>query len=241
MARPDLSSAVLSVVIPVHNEVESVPVLWRELREVLVRLERRAEVVFVDDGSTDGSDKAIRDIVTSDPRARSVRLRTRSGLTAAFHAGYAAATGDVIVTLDGDLQSDPRDIPALLAELSHADAAIGWRRRRHDTMSKRLASRIANAVRRRVLGDSFRDSACSLRAMRRPCLAALPPYDGMHRFVPGLLTMNGFVVVEVPVTHRPRRHGRSKFGIVDRGVRASIDMLVVRWMRARRLRHEIEE
>src|SRR6266851_5069534 len=178
MASPDVATATLSVVIPVYNEVDSVPILWAELQSVLALLDRRAEVVFVNDGSTDGTDEAIREILEADGRVRCVRLRARCGLTSAFYAGYAAANGDVIVTLDGDLQSDPRDIPALLAELGHADAATGWRRQRHDTVSKRMASRVANAVRRRVLGDPFRDSACSLRAMWRRCLPALPPYDG---------------------------------------------------------------
>src|SRR5262249_29740295 len=141
----------------------------------------------------------------------------------------------VLVTLDADLQNDPRDIPRLLAALTDADAAVGWRRQRHDGMSKRVSSHVANRVRRRVLGDPFHDSACSLRAMTRACLAALPPYDGMHRFVPVLLSMNGFRVVEVPVAHRPRLFGRSKFGIRNRAGRAFVDMLVVRWMRSRRL------
>jgi glycosyltransferase involved in cell wall biosynthesis len=237
MAAAEGGAPLVSVVIPVYNEVENLPILWKELEQVLPLLTGPAEVVFVDDGSTDGSDHVIREILESDHRVRCVRLRTRCGLTAAFQAGYAVANGDVLVTLDGDLQSDPRDIPALLAALDGADAAVGWRRRRYDSVMKRVASRVANAVRRRVLGDVFRDSACSVRAMRRRCLAALPPYDGMHRFVPVLLTMNGYAVVEVPVTHRPRRHGRSKFGIRDRAWRAFVDLLAVRWMRARRLGH----
>ena len=223
----------VSVVIPVHDEVESVPLLWVELREVLETLDDGAEVVFVDDGSTDGTLEAIRRIRLMDARVRCVRLSTRLGLTAAFMAGFAAATGRVIVTLDGDLQNDPRDIPAMLAALERADAVVGWRRVRRDTIAKRLASRIANAVRRRLLGDRFRDSACSLRVMSRRCLSALPPYDGMHRFVPVLLRMNGYTVVEVPVAHRPRRHGVSKFGILDRAGRSLVDCLVVRWMRTR--------
>ena len=225
----------ISIVIPVHNEVENIPILWKELREVLTGLARGSEVIFVDDGSTDGSDKVIRTIVEANLRVRCVHLVQRSGLSAAFHAGYQAVRGDVVVTLDADLQSDPRDIPRLLAALGEADAAVGWRQRRDDTFAKRTQSRIANSVRRRVLGDTFHDSACSLRAMSRACIAALPPYDGMHRFVPVLLSTNGYKVVEVPVAHRARRFGRSKFGVRNRAWRAFVDMLVVRWMRARRL------
>ncbi len=157
-------------------------------------------------------------------------------MSTAYHAGFRAARGDVIVTLDADLQIDPRDIPAVLRALDTADAAVGWRQGRRDTRVKRIASRIANGIRRRVLGDPFHDTACSLRALPRSCVAELPPYDGMHRFVPVVLAMNGYVVAEVPVSHRPRRFGRSKFGIIDRAWRGLPDMLVVRWMRARRLR-----
>jgi dolichol-phosphate mannosyltransferase len=224
----------LSIIVPVHNEVENLPILWAELRDVLGALPR-AEVIFVDDGSMDGSNKVIRHIVESDARARLVQLVRRSGLSAAFHAGYQAARGATIATLDADLQSDPRDIPRLLAARGDSDAAVGWRQRRHDRFAKRVQSRVANAIRRSVLGDPFHDSACSLRVMSRACLGALPPYDGMHRFVPVLLRMNAFTVVEVPVAHRPRRYGESKFGMRNRAARAFVDMLVVRWMRARRL------
>ena len=236
MAHAEASRPYLSVVIPVYNEVESLPVLWQELIAVLDGLGRTAEIVFVDDGSIDGSDKVIRGLVEHRRGAHSVHLPRRRGLSAAFHAGYRASRGEVIVTLDGDLQSDPRDIPTLLAALGADDAAVGWRRRRHDSASKRWSSRIANAIRRRVLGDPFHDSACSLRAMSRRCLAALPPYDGMHRFVPALLTMAGFTVIEVPVSHRARRFGVSKFGLRNRAWRAFMDLLAVQWMRSRRIR-----
>ena len=235
-----IAEPVLSIVVPVHNEVESLPILWKELRDVLPALDR-PEVVFVDDGSTDGSESVIRGIVDSDERVYMVRLAEREGLSAAFDAGYHVARGELIVTLDADLQSDPHDIPRLLAARRDADAAVGWRQRRHDSVAKLVQSRIANAVRRRVLGDPFHDSACSLRVMSRACLAALPPYDGMHRFVPILLSMSGFRVVEVPLTHRPRRFGRSKFGLRNRAWRAFVDMLVVRWMRRRRLARHVSE
>ena len=225
----------LSVVIPVHDEVESLPILWDELRQVLATMSVTAEVLFVDDGSTDGSTAMIRKFAADDARARGVFFRTRHGVSAAYDAGFNAARGDVVVTLDADLQIDPRDIPRILAALDGADAAVGWRQTRHDTMVKRISSRIANGIRRRVLGDPFHDTACSLRAISRRCLPVLPPFDGLHRFVPIVLSMNGFVVAEVPVQDRPRRFGRSKFGIRNRAGRAFVDMLVVRWMRSRRL------
>jgi dolichol-phosphate mannosyltransferase len=231
----------LSVVIPVFNEVENVSRLWEELDDVLGRLGLSAEIVFVDDGSTDGSADAIRAVMKQDARVRLLCFAANAGLTAAFHAGYGAARGRIVVTLDADLQNDPRDLPSLLAALEGADAVVGWRRARHDPWLKRISSRVGNAVRNRLTGDDVRDSACSLRAMRRECLGAIPPYTGMHRFVPTLLRTAGYRVVEVPVHHRPRRFGRSKFGIRNRALRALIDLLAVRWMMRRALRYQVRE
>jgi dolichol-phosphate mannosyltransferase len=235
MARAEGAAPAVSLVIPVHNEAESLPILWEELTPVLAGLDVSVEVIFVDDGSSDGSDTVLRRLAEADARVRSVHLRARRGVSTAYHAGFEAARGETIVTLDADLQIDPRDIPAMLAALKAADAALGWRQRRHDTATKRLASRLANGIRRCVIGNDFHDGACSLRAMSRACVAALPPYDGMHRFVGPLLTSAGFRVVEVPVKERARRFGRSKFGVLDRARRTVLDLLAVRWMLARRL------
>ena len=231
----------LSVVLPVYNEVDSLSVLWAELAAVLDTLGLPAEVIFVDDGSTDGSVAAIRKIRDGDPRVRLVRLAANRGLSSAFAAGLRHARGRILVTMDADLQSDPADIPALLARLEGCDAVCGWRRVRHDRWLKRVSSRIANAVRSRVLGDDVRDSACSLRAMRRECLDALHPFHGFHRFVPTLLREAGHRVLEVPVNHRPRRYGASHYGVRNRAWPAFVDLLGVRWMRARRLRYEAAE
>src|ERR1051325_8679213 len=234
MPRPERAS--VSLVIPVHDEVASLPILWEELKPVIDGLGVAVEVIFVDDGSTDGSDKVIQRITDEDPRARGVHLPARAGVSAAYHAGFRAARHDVVVTMDADLQIDPRDIPAVLRALDTADAAVGWRHGRRDTRVKRIASRIANGIRRRVRDGRFPATAGGLRAIPRACLSVLPPYDGMHRFVPVVLAMNGYLVAEVPVSHRPRRFGRSKFGIGDRAWRGWQDMLAVRWMRSRMLR-----
>jgi glycosyltransferase involved in cell wall biosynthesis len=231
----------VSVVLPVFNEVDNIPLLARELLPAVDDLKLAAEIVFVDDGSTDGSTEAILAVKAHDPRVRLVRLETNAGLSAAFHAGYTAAEGRIVVTMDADLQNDPQDIGRLLTALESADAAVGWRVHRQDTWDKRISSRIANAIRSRVTGDDVIDSACSLRALRRECLAALPPYDGMHRFVPTLLRAAGFRVVQVPVEHRPRRFGRSKFGIRNRAVRAFVDLLAVQWLIRRSLRYQVQE
>jgi len=231
----------LSVILPVHDEAENLPILWKEVAEVLPALASSAEVIFVDDGSTDGSAEIIRDLARQDSRIRLLRFEKNAGLSAAFHAGFRAARGRIVATLDSDLQNDPRDLPALVARLDGADAAVGMRLIRHDSLVKRVSSRIGNGVRRAVTGDPVQDSACSLRVMKRECLIAVPPYTGMHRFIPSLLKMAGFRVVEVPVHHRPRKFGRSKYGVGNRALTAFVDLLAVRWMMGRRLRYRIAE
>jgi glycosyltransferase involved in cell wall biosynthesis len=231
----------LSLILPVHDEVENLPVLWPEVEQVLWEISGTCEIIFVDDASTDGSTEVIRDLLARDKRVRLIRLARRSGLTAAFLAGFAAARGAVVATMDSDLQNDPRDLPRLLAALDRHDAAVGWRRTRRDPWLKRVSSRIGNAVRDAVTGDRVHDSASSLRVMRRECLGAIPPYQGMHRFVPTLLRMAGYRVAEVPVAHRPRRFGHSKYGVRNRARRAFEDLLAVRWMMRRRLRYEVVE
>lgn len=225
----------LSVVLPFHNEAQSLPILEQELQAALAALGRSWEAIYVDDGSTDDSAAVVRALAGRDPRVRLVRLARHSGLTAAFRAGFGAARGCIIVTLDTDLQFDPAEIATLLEPLDRYDAAVGWRRTRRDPWLKRVSSRLANGLRILVTGDPVRDSACSFRAMHRYCVDAIPPYAGMHRFVPTLLKLAGYRVVEVPVRHRPRRFGRSKYGIRNRTLTPLVDLLVVRWMLARRL------
>lgn len=234
-------SVELSVILPVFNEAESLPLLWPELAEALAALPGPVEVIFVDDGSTDGSADVIRSLGAGEGRVRLLRLRAHSGLSAALLAGFEAARGRVVATMDADLQHDPRDLKVLLDHLGPYDAAVGWRRDRRDPWLKRAASHVANGARRLVTGDPVRDSTCTLRVMYRECARAIPPYDGMHRFVPTLLKMAGYRVVEVPVHHRPRRFGRSKYGIRNRARRAFEDLLAVRWMQARRLSLEVAE
>lgn len=230
----------LTVILPVFNEVQNLALLWPELIGILEAHWRHVEVIFVDDVSTDGSTEWLRDLARRDERVRHVRFARHAGLTAALDAGYHRARAPIVVTMDSDLQSDPADIPRLVAALHDADAATGWRVHRHDTWLKRFSSRIANFIRNWLTRETVRDSACTLRAMRRECTAALPPYDGLHRFVPTLLRIAGYRVVEVPVTHRARRFGESKFGVRNRAGRAFRDLLFVRWMQHRVLRYTIE-
>lgn len=233
----------LSVVIPVHDEEASLPRLWPELREVLEGLGLDAEVIFVDDGSRDRSAEIVRALREADRRVRLVRLKANAGETAATDAGFRAARGRWVVTMDADLQNDPRDIPALLAHLDRWDAACGWRVNRSagDSLARRVSSSVANRVRNALSDETIHDSGCTFRAFRRECLRGLVLYRGFHRFVPTLLRLQGYRVVEVPVNHRPRRFGRSKYGVLNRVFGATVDLLVVRWMKRRRLRYEVAE
>jgi dolichol-phosphate mannosyltransferase len=233
----------LSVVIPVYNEEESLPPLWEELREVLDGLGVDYEVLFVDDGSHDRSAEIVRGFRDGSPRVRLVRLKANAGETAATDAGFRAARGRRIVTMDADLQNDPRDIPMLLDHLDRWDAVTGWRVQRGDGDSwvRRLSSRVANRVRNALNDEAVQDSGCTFRAFRRECLRGLVLFHGFHRFVPTLLRMRGYRVLEVPVHHRARRYGRSKYGIANRALVALVDVLVVRWMKRRLLRYEVAE
>ena len=231
----------LSVVIPAFNEEPNVEACYRELVEVLELLGHPFEVVVVDDGSTDRTPEILRALAAADPRLRLVRFRRNAGQTAALDAGFHTARGPVVVTMDADLQNDPRDIPALLAALESAYAACGWRVDRRDRWTKRIASRIANRVRRRFTGDGVHDTGCTLKAFRRTALDRLKLYRGMHRFLPALLIMERFRVVEVPVRHRPRRAGTSKYGNWGRLWVGLTDLWAVRWMARRRLAYEVEE
>jgi glycosyltransferase involved in cell wall biosynthesis len=233
----------LSVVIPVYNEEASLSPLWSELRQVLERLGLSFEVVFVDDGSRDHSAEIIRSFRETDQRVRLVRLKTNGGETAATDAGFKTARGQRVVVMDADLQNDPRDIPMLLSYLDHWDAVTGWRvnRAAGDNFVRRASSRIANRIRNWVSDETIQDSGCTFRAFRRECLRGLVLYRGFHRFIPTLLKMRGYRVIEVPVGHRRRRFGRSKYGVLNRAVVAFADLLVIRWMNARLLRYEIVE
>ena len=221
----------ISVVVPLYNEEENVGQLQRELDAALAGIAH--EIVFVDDGSTDRTVEKI----TRSPQLRILEFERNSGQSAALFAGIHAARGELIVLLDGDLQNDPADIPRLLAEIERgADLVCGYRANRKDTLSKRLTSRVANFVRSRFTRDGVRDTGCTLKAMRTVCREALVPFYGMHRFIPALVKGMGYRVVEIPVNHRPRVAGVSKYGFGNRALKATVDMFAVRWMLSRQLK-----
>jgi glycosyltransferase involved in cell wall biosynthesis len=227
----------------VYNEEESLVPLCAELREVLDGSGLDYEVVFVDDGSRDGSAEIIRGFREASPRVRLIRFKANAGETAALDAGFKAARGRWVVSMDADLQNDPRDIPRLLSHLDRWDVVSGWRARRGDgdSLVRRVSSRVANRIRNAVTDEDIQDSGCTFRAFRRECLHDLVLYRGFHRFIPQLLRMRGYRVIEVPVNHRARRFGRSKYGVLNRAFVAFADLLVVRWMQDRLLRYEIAE
>ena len=235
MTRTTDSPAV-SVIVPVYNEDENVPILQAELRAALRAIDH--EFIFVDDGSVDQTVERIE----AAPNLRVIRFEKNAGQSAAIYAGLQAARGAILVLIDGDLQNDPADIPKLVDEISRgADLVCGYRAQRRDTRVKRLTSRIANVVRSRYTKDGVRDTGCTLKAMRRECVSALVPFKGMHRFIPALIKDAGYGLVEIPVNHRPRRFGQTKYGLGNRAVRATIDMFGVRWLLSRRLNYKIQE
>ena len=227
----------LSVVIPVKNEAGNIAPLVAEIAAALDGL-ADYEIVYVDDGSGDATAGEIRDLQRSMPRLRLVRHAESAGQSAAIRSGVKAAHGAWIATLDGDGQNDPADIPALwqIAQASAAEPPVliaGQRIRRQDTWTKRQSSRIANAVRRRLLHDDTPDTGCGLKLFRRALFLELPYFDHMHRFLPALVLREGGIVRSVPVNHRPRQRGASNYGVFDRLGVGIVDLLGVIWLRRR--------
>ena len=226
----------VSVIVPLFNEEGSIAQLQMELEWALK--EYSHELLFVDDGSTDATTKRIKRA----PGVRILEFEKNTGQSAAMYAGLAAAIGKVLVLIDGDLQNDPNDIPRLLEEIDRgADLVCGYRLKRQDSWFKRIQSRIANGVRSRFTKDGVRDTGCTLKAMRQECREALIPFHGMHRFIPALIKGLGYKITEVPVNHRRRQHGASKYNFGNRVLRATIDMLGVRWFLARQIKFAIKK
>jgi glycosyltransferase involved in cell wall biosynthesis len=231
----------ISVVIPVYNEEENLPILISQLTEVLEGVGRSYEMVFVDDGSADQSRKILRERASQAPQIRMLGFKKNCGETAAGAAGLKEARGKVIITIDADLQNDPKDIPSMLEYLKDYDMVTGWRQEREDSWVKRVTSKIANGIRNWLSGEAIRDSGCTFRAYRRECLSNLKLYKGMHRFMPTLVKMEGFQVIEIPIAHHPRKSGTSKYNTWNRMWRAFVDLLAVKWMKSRHIHYDIEE
>lgn len=236
----------LSLVVPVHNEVDNLAQLVAEIRAALDdRVDY--EVIYVDDGSDDGTAQRLRGVAAGFPRLRILRHRQQAGQSAALVDGVRAARAAWVATLDGDGQNDPADLLSMLAMVRDPAAPpglrliLGQRRQRQDEWAKRAAGKIANAVRARVLGDATPDTGCGLKLFWRDAFLAVPQFDHMHRFLPALFLRSGWQVASVPVSHRPRRHGRSHYGILDRLWVGILDLTGVLWLQRRPIRATIVE
>ncbi|HEX9163451.1 MAG TPA: glycosyltransferase family 2 protein [Thermoanaerobaculia bacterium] len=233
----------LSVVFPVFNEEENVPLLLEEIARALDGKGWTYEIVAVDDGSRDRSVEVLRSLKSKYPTLRIIAFEKNSGQTAALDAGWRAARGRFVVSLDADLQNDPADIPKMMQQLERngADMIIGVRVNRKDTWSRRMQSRIGNGVRNWITGDHITDTGCSLKLARREAIEPVRLFTGMHRFLPTLVRQAGFKVIEMPVNHRPRKYGVTNYGAMNRAFKGLADCLAVRWMSSRNLRYKIRE
>jgi dolichol-phosphate mannosyltransferase len=238
---PTIPEPEISVVVPAYDEVESLPILLGELCPALEATGRSWEIVLVDDGSTDGTTEAVRAAAAREPRIRPVLLAANGGQSAALAAGFARMRGRIVVTLDADLQNDPADLPRLLAALEGADVVSGIRSDRQDTAVRLISSRIANGFRRWMLGDPVTDIGCSFKAYRREVLEGLPMFVGVHRFLPALCVFRGARLVEVKLAHRPRKLGRSKYGVGNRLWRGLRDLVGVRWLKSRLVNYRLRD
>lgn len=220
----------ISVVIPVHNEEQSIEPLYHELAAVFAGEGLTWEVVFVDDGSTDGTFEALTRLHAANGNVRAVHFRRNFGKAAALDAGFREASGEAVVTIDGDLQDDPSEIPRLLARLDEGyDLVSGWKTNRRDPLTRRAPSKLFNAVAGKVSGVRLHDMNCGLKAYRAEVLDGMQLYGELHRYIPILAHYRGYRITEIPVNHRPREHGRSNYG-VERYVRGFLDLLTVTFM-----------
>jgi dolichol-phosphate mannosyltransferase len=241
MATGDLS---LSLVIPCHNEEGNLRALFQAVHETIDPLGISYEIIVTDDASTDASWELVKQCAATDKRIRAQRFARNFGQSAALWAGIKVAQGRHILTMDSDMQNDPRDAPNLLRGLEQFDCVCGTRvaaRRQGDTWVRIASSRIANWVRNKLSGEEISDAGCTYRAFKRECVADLKFFKGMHRFLPTLIKMEGFTVTEIPISHHPRTAGRTHYGISNRLLASFYDLLAVRWMKRRMFRYQIAE
>lgn len=234
-----------SVIVPIKDERDNLPPLLASLVKVMDQYElsrsRPYEMIFVDDGSTDGSSDELDRLAAQYPQMRVFHLDRNYGKSCALDAGFRESAGEIIIEIDGDLQQDSEDILKLLPYTATYDVVCGWRQERQDGLVKKLSSRIANRVRNVFTNDGVHDTGCPLKIFRRPVLERITLFEGLHRFFPALALMHGFTVTEVPVRHYPRIHGVSKYGMGNRLFKSLYDLIAVRWMQDRVLRYKFRE
>lgn len=230
-----------TIVIPLKNEEENIAILISEIEPVMHNLNNPWEIICIDDGSTDSTPKALAELAQLKPYLRVLTFDRNYGQSCAFDAGFKNANGEWIITLDGDRQNDPADIPKLLAVAENYDLVCGHRINRRDPWHKKITSRIANFVRSRFCEDHVQDTGCSLKVYRKACLDRIKMFKGMHRFLPALFKIEGFRITEVPVNHRERTKGTTKYNFFNRSFNTIADMMAVRWMTKRRINYHIEK
>lgn len=231
---------VYSVVIPLKNEASNILDLINELEPVMNSLQTNWELICVDDGSTDGTRQILNDLFKEKLYLRPIFFKCNYGQSSAFDAGFKAAQGTFVITLDGDGQNDPKDIPQLIKLIQDCDLVCGMRLKRKDSLTKRLTSKIANFIRNRLCDDGVQDTGCSLKIYRKSCLERIKMYQGLHRFLPALFRIEGFRIQQVPVNHRERLRGKSNYNFFNRSFNTVADLLAVRWMKKRHLYYQID-
>ncbi len=230
-----------SVVIPLKNEAHNITGLIQELEPVMTRLNKPWELICIDDGSTDGTRQVLGKLLKDKPYLRILIFKQNYGQSSAFQAGFKAARGEFVITLDGDGQNDPADIPRLVDLIQDCDLACGIRAKRKDTLSKRWISKFGNFFRKKLCQDGIQDTGCSLKVYRKTCLDQIKMYHGLHRFLPALFHIEGFRIKETPVNHRERLKGKSNYHFFNRSFNTVADLWVVYWMRKRHLKYQIEQ
>jgi dolichol-phosphate mannosyltransferase len=220
----------ISIVVPLHNEAPNVQPLAAQIFAALKHESRGLELILVDDASDDETWATLERVAAGEPRVRALRHLRRAGQSAALWTGFRASRGGIILTLDGDLQNDPADLPKLLAELANCDVVCGVRTKRMDNFMRRVSTKVARWARKVVLHSEFQDTGCNLRAFKHSVLDALPAFNGFHRFMPILAHGAGAQVKEIPVAHHPRTAGKTKYGLWNRLGRGIYDLLMVRWV-----------
>ncbi len=244
MLQPSPAPPILSLVIPCYNEEENLRPLIAAIRQSVDPLNLPYEIVITDDCSRDGSWKLLKELASADPRVRVQRFAFNCGESAASWAGLKAAGGKYLVTLDADLQNDPKDLPRFIEALKQYDCVCGTRvesRSKGDNFVRIASSRIANWVRNKLSGEQISDAGCTYRAFRRECIENLKFFKGMHRFLPTLFKIEGFTVTEIAVTNNPRFAGQSHYGVWNRLFASFYDLLAVRWMKKRMFRYQVAE
>jgi glycosyltransferase involved in cell wall biosynthesis len=230
-----------SVVIPLKNEEENIVDLVNELEPVMNSINEPWELICIDDGSTDQTLNVLLKLAKDKKYLKTLIFAKNYGQSSAFDAGFKAAIGEFVITLDGDRQNDPADIPKLLQSIESADLVCGHRVNRKDPISKKITSRLANAIRGMLCEDQVSDTGCSLKVYRTSCLKKIKMFNGMHRFLPALFKIEGFRIKEVPVNHRERTFGTTKYNFFNRSFNTISDMLAVRWMKKRHLDYQIKQ